>query len=120
VNKDLREISNDNGVTVVNVAISKNLTIESTFLQHRNNQKFTWTSDRGTAKPIDHILIYVKRHSSVTDVRSFMAADCVTRGKSKQRLHTLQIHSCNLRILMSFPTNSMNRNIKDLYKKRRV
>jgi hypothetical protein len=46
---------------------------------HHNIRKYTWTSpDGNTQNLIDHILIYRRRHSSVLDVRSFRAADCVT------------------------------------------
>jgi hypothetical protein len=51
-NKSLHEISNDNGVRMVNFATSKNLTFKSTVFQH------TWTSpDGNTHNQIDHILI---------------------------------------------------------------
>jgi exonuclease III len=43
-NESLHEISNDNGVGVVNFATSKNLTVKSTMFRHRNIHKFTWTS----------------------------------------------------------------------------
>jgi hypothetical protein len=76
-NENLHEISNDNGVRVLNFATSKNLTVKRTMLPHRNIHKFTWTSpDCKTHKQIDHILIGRRWHSSMTDVRSFRAADC--------------------------------------------
>jgi hypothetical protein len=43
-NESLHEISNDNGVRVVNFATPKNLTVKSTMFPHRNIHKFTWTS----------------------------------------------------------------------------
>jgi hypothetical protein len=43
-NESLLEISNDNGVTVVNFAISKNLSDKSKKFPHRNIHKFIWTS----------------------------------------------------------------------------
>jgi hypothetical protein len=50
----LHEISNDNGVRVVNFATSKNLTDKSTNFPHRNIYKFTWTSpDAKTQNQID-------------------------------------------------------------------
>ncbi|PNF14992.1 hypothetical protein B7P43_G01525 [Cryptotermes secundus] len=42
-NESLHEISNDNGVRVVNFATSKNLTVKSTMFPHRNIHKSTWT-----------------------------------------------------------------------------
>jgi hypothetical protein len=38
------EISNDNGLRVVNFAISKNLIVKSTMFSHRSIHKYTWTS----------------------------------------------------------------------------
>jgi hypothetical protein len=46
-NESLDEISNDNGVGVVNFAISKNLIFKSTMFPHCNIHKFTWTSFDG-------------------------------------------------------------------------
>jgi hypothetical protein len=46
---------------------------------YRNIHKHTWTSpDGNTHNQIDHILIDMRRHSSVLDVQSFRAADCDT------------------------------------------
>jgi hypothetical protein len=46
-NESLHEISNDNGVRIVNFPTSKNLTVKSTMFPHRNIHKFTWTSPDG-------------------------------------------------------------------------
>jgi endonuclease/exonuclease/phosphatase family metal-dependent hydrolase len=76
-NKSLHEISNDNGVRLVNFATSKNLRVKSTMFPHRNIHNYTWTSPDGkTHNQIDHILVDRRRHSNVLDVRSFRAADC--------------------------------------------
>ncbi|PNF20380.1 hypothetical protein B7P43_G10237 [Cryptotermes secundus] len=78
-NESLHEISYDNGVSVVNFAKSKNLTIKSKMFPHRNIHKFTWTSPDGKIhNQIDHILTDRRRHSSRLDVQSFRAADCET------------------------------------------
>jgi hypothetical protein len=78
-NESLHEISNDSGVSVINFASSKNLTVKSTMFPHRNIHKFIWTSPDGkTHNQIDHILIDRRRHSSKLDGRSFRAADCDT------------------------------------------
>jgi hypothetical protein len=77
-NESLHEISNDNGIRVVNFATSKNLIVKSTMFPHCNIHKFTWTSNGKTHSQIDHILIDGRRHSSILDVRSFRAADCDT------------------------------------------
>jgi hypothetical protein len=68
-NENLHEISNDNGVKVVNFATSKNLIVKCTMFPHRNIHKYTWASPGGkTHNHIDHILINRRRHSSVLDV----------------------------------------------------
>jgi hypothetical protein len=43
-NESLHEISNDNGVRVVNFATSKNFFAKSTMFPHRKIHKYTWTS----------------------------------------------------------------------------
>jgi hypothetical protein len=50
-NESLHEISNDNGVRVVNFVTSKNLTVKSTMFPHCNIHKFTWTSPDGKTQP---------------------------------------------------------------------
>jgi endonuclease/exonuclease/phosphatase family metal-dependent hydrolase len=78
-NESLHEISNDNGVRVVNFAISENLVVESTMIPHRKFHKYTWTSpERNTHNKIDHVLNDRRRHSNILDVRSFRGADCET------------------------------------------
>ncbi|PNF29495.1 hypothetical protein B7P43_G04553 [Cryptotermes secundus] len=78
-NESLHEISNDNGVRVVNFDTSKNLNVKGTMFPHLNIRKFTWTSpDEKIHNQIDHILIDMGRHSSIPDVRLFRAADCDT------------------------------------------
>ena len=78
-NESLHQDSNDNGVRIVNFGTSKNLVFKNTMLPHRNIHKYTWTSPDGqTHNQIDHILIDRRRHSIITDVRSFRGADCDT------------------------------------------
>jgi len=57
-NESLYQDSNDNGVRIANLAISKNLVVTSTMFPHQNTHKYTWTSHDGkTHKQIDHVLI---------------------------------------------------------------
>jgi endonuclease/exonuclease/phosphatase family metal-dependent hydrolase len=75
-NESLHEISNDNGIRLVNFATSKNLRVKSTTFSHRNIHQYTWTSPDGkTHNQIDHILVDRRRHSNILDVRSLRAAD---------------------------------------------
>jgi hypothetical protein len=43
-NESLHEVSNDNGVIVVNFATLKNLVVKSTTFPHHSIHKHTWTS----------------------------------------------------------------------------
>jgi hypothetical protein len=68
-NESLHEISNDDGIRLVNFATSKNLRVKSTLLPYYNIHKYTWMSPDGkTHKQIDYILVDRRRHSNVLDV----------------------------------------------------
>jgi hypothetical protein len=57
-NESLHDISNENGVRIVNFATSENLTVRSTMFPHRNIHKVTRTSPDGrTHNQINHILM---------------------------------------------------------------
>jgi hypothetical protein len=57
-NESLHEVSNDNGVRLVNFSTSKNLKVKSTMFPQCNIHKYTWTSSDGkTHNQIDHILV---------------------------------------------------------------
>jgi endonuclease/exonuclease/phosphatase family metal-dependent hydrolase len=78
-NESLHEITNDNGIRVVNFVTSKHLTFKSTMFGHRSIHKYIWTSADGkTHNRIGHILVDRRRHSNMLDVRSYRAADCDT------------------------------------------
>jgi len=78
-NDSLHQVSNDNGVGIVNFATSKNLVAQNTMFPHRDIHKYTWTSPDGkTHNQIEYILIDRRWHSSVPDARSFRGADCDT------------------------------------------
>jgi hypothetical protein len=69
-NESLNEISNDNGVRIVNFATSENLVVKRTMFPHRKIHKITWNSSEGnTQNQIDDIFIEGRRHSSALDVR---------------------------------------------------
>jgi hypothetical protein len=110
--ESLHEISNDNGVRLVNYATSKYLRVKSTMFPHRNIHKYTWTSPDGkTHNQIDHILVDRPRHSNVLDVQSFRAEDCDSDhnlvvakvrerlAENKQKSHSLHTERFNLKKL---------------------
>jgi len=77
--ESLHQGNKDNGVRIVNFAISKSLVVQSTIFLHWNIQKYTWTSpDEKTHNQIDHISIDTRWNSSKLDVQSFRGADSDT------------------------------------------
>jgi hypothetical protein len=75
-NETSHEISDDNGIRVVNFGKPKNLIGGSTIFPHRNTHKYTWTSPDGkTHKEIDHVLIDKRRNSCILDVPSFRGTE---------------------------------------------
>jgi hypothetical protein len=58
-NESLYEISNDDGIRLVNFATYKNLRVKSTMFPDRSIHKYTWTAPDGKAhNQIDHILVH--------------------------------------------------------------
>jgi hypothetical protein len=52
------EVSNNNALKLTDFAINKNMTVSSTYFDHKNIHKITWPSlDRMTQNQIDHILV---------------------------------------------------------------
>jgi benzoyl-CoA reductase/2-hydroxyglutaryl-CoA dehydratase subunit BcrC/BadD/HgdB len=89
-NESLDQNSNDSGVRIIKFTTSKSLVVKSTMFTHRNTH--TWTSpDWKTHNQIDHIVIDMRWHSSMLDLRSFRAADCdadhyLVAAKLRERL----------------------------------
>ncbi|PNF34951.1 hypothetical protein B7P43_G18172, partial [Cryptotermes secundus] len=109
-NESLHDISNDNGVRVVNFATLKNRSVKSKMFPHRNIHKFSWRSPDGKIhSQIDHILIDRRWQSSILDVRSFRVVDCDTDhylvvekvrerlAMSKQTTHSIHMEKFNLK-----------------------
>jgi len=71
-NESIHQDCNDNGVRIVNFAISKNLFAKAKMFPHRNIHTYIWTCpDMKTHKQIYHILIDRRWHTNILDVRSF-------------------------------------------------
>jgi endonuclease/exonuclease/phosphatase family metal-dependent hydrolase len=73
----LHEVSNDNGMRLIDFAVSKNMVNSSVRFPHKDIHEETWISPDGhTKNQIDHVLIDARRASYIIDVRSYRAADC--------------------------------------------
>jgi endonuclease/exonuclease/phosphatase family metal-dependent hydrolase len=77
-NESSHEISNDNGVRVVNFATSINFVIKNTMFSYRSIHKYTWPFLMDRHNQIDHVLIDRRQHSSILHGRSFRGSDCDT------------------------------------------
>ena len=80
----------NNGVRILNFATSKNVGVKSMRFQHRDIQNYNWTSPEGkTHIKFDHILIDMRWHSSILDVRSY-------RRNEKRTYKKLYLECCSL------------------------
>jgi hypothetical protein len=77
-NVSLPEIGSDNGVRIVNFATSRNLSVESSVFLHPNMHELDLDSGRETHNEIDQVFIDKRQHSDMSDVQSFIGADCDT------------------------------------------
>lgn len=74
--ESLYEYSNDNGTRLINMAMSKELVISSTYFPRKNIHKHTWVFPNGLTKnQIDHVMISKKYMSCISNVRSYRGAD---------------------------------------------
>lgn len=72
----LHQGSNDNGIRMINLAASLNMTISSTWFPHKDIHKATWVfSDGNTRNQIDHFLIDAGHGSDVMDCCSYRGAN---------------------------------------------
>lgn len=77
--ESLRDVINDYGTRVINMAISKELVINSTYFPRKNIHKHTWVSPNGLTKnQIDHVMINKKHMSCISNMRSYRGSDADT------------------------------------------
>jgi len=75
-NESVRNETNNNGIKIIQFAISNGLNVRSTTFPHKDTHKGTWYSADGrTANQIDHVLISNRFSSAITDIRALRRAD---------------------------------------------
>ncbi|MBN3318165.1 CFDP2 protein, partial [Atractosteus spatula] len=68
--------TNDNGFRLISFAMSKRMTIRSTWFPHKCIHKEGWRlPNRATQNQIDHVLIDTRHRSDILDVRSYRGAN---------------------------------------------
>ncbi|XP_065583817.1 craniofacial development protein 2-like [Artemia franciscana] len=83
---------NENGILLVDFALTNDLIIGGTQSQHKTIRKYSWNSPDGrTHNQIDHILINKKWKSSLQDVRAYRGADVASD-------HALMIAKLSLKL----------------------
>jgi len=71
-NESLHNETNDNGMKMIQFALSKGLNIRSTTFSHKDIHKETWYSADGrTANQIEHVLISNRFRSAITKLNKF-------------------------------------------------
>jgi endonuclease/exonuclease/phosphatase family metal-dependent hydrolase len=91
----LHEETNNNGWTMTDFAITKNMAKISTLFQHKRIHKETWRSpDETTSSRIDHVMIDSRHATDILDVKSRRSADCdsdhyMVKIKHRQRISTM-------------------------------
>ena len=93
-NKSLHNETNNNGIKIIQFAVSKGFNVRSTTSPHKYTHKETWYSAHGrTADQIDHVLITNRFRSAITDIRALRGPDneIHDRGMEKQfKQNTIQ------------------------------
>jgi len=75
-NESLHNETNNNGIKIIQFAISNCLNVTSTMFPHKDIQKETWYSaDSRTANQIDHVLISNRFTTAITDIMQLRGPD---------------------------------------------
>ncbi|KAL4107723.1 hypothetical protein QTP88_018019 [Uroleucon formosanum] len=73
----LHEVTNNNGLNLIDFATGKSLVFKSTMFPHKKIHKGTWKSPDGNhTNQIDHVLVNGRLKNSITDVKTMRGADC--------------------------------------------
>jgi hypothetical protein len=92
----LHDRSNDNGIRLINFAISKNMVISSIRFPRKNIHKETWLSPGGRfSSQIDHVLIENK-HKTIIKNGTIGPAKIISKSFMKQtRIKITQSYYCS-------------------------
>ncbi|VVC46374.1 Endonuclease/exonuclease/phosphatase [Cinara cedri] len=75
--RSLHEVTNNNGLNLIDFATSKGLVIKSTMFSNKKIHKGTLKSPDGNhTNQIDHVLVNDRFKNSITDVKTMRGADC--------------------------------------------
>ena len=75
-NESLHNETNNNGIKIIQIAISKGFKVRSTIFPHKDINKETWYSADGkTANQIDHVSISNGFRSAIRDIRALSGPD---------------------------------------------
>jgi len=75
-NESLHNETNNNGIKLIQFAISKSFNVRSTIFPHKDIYKETWYSADGrTGNPINHVLISNLYRSGITNNRALRGPD---------------------------------------------
>ena len=75
-NESLHNGTNNNGIKVIQFAVSKGFNVISTTFPHKDIRKETWCSaDSRTANQTDHVVISNRFRSAITDIRALRGPD---------------------------------------------
>jgi len=103
-NESLHNETNNNGIKMIQFAISDGLNVSSTTFPHKDIHKEIWYSAYGrTANQIDHVLISNIFRSAITDIR-------VLRGPDTGSDHNLL--KMNFKVKLRVKTGNIMRNEK--------
>ena len=119
----LLEETNNNGWRMIDFAITKNMAITSTLLQHKRTHKETWRSpDESASNQTDHVMIDSQHATNILDMKSCREADCdsdhyMVKIKYRQRISVYG--KANTQSIIKFNIDNLNEgtNAKEYRKK---
>jgi sorting nexin-29 len=96
----LHEVTNENGLRLIDFATEKGMVIKSTFFRHKRIHQATWESPDGvTRNQIDHCLIDGRHFSDVINVK-------LSRGANVDSDHFLVVVDVRAHLCVARSTNS--------------